>query len=216
MNEDFILSLLEKRGVIIKGTHVVLTSGRHSDVYVNKDAIYPYGRELSLVCKSIAQGFLDMDVDIDVVVGPALGGIILSQWVAYHFYRLTSKQVLSVFAEKTSDGKSFALTRGYDKIVSGKDVLVVEDVVTTGGSVKKVIEAVLSSGGNVVGVGVVCNRGGEVAREFVGAPIFYALLDMTIESWDEKDCPLCRAGLPINTDIGKGREYHLKKKEKHG
>jgi len=215
VNDDFVFSLLERRGVIVKGTHVVLTSGRHSDTYINKDGLYPYVRELSLVCKSIAQGFLEIDTDVDVVVGAGSWRHSAVAVGCLSSLSFTNKQVLAVFAEKTSEGKSFALTRGYDKVVSGKNVLVVEDVVTTGGSVKRVIDAVERSNGNVVGVGVMCNRGGVAARVVCGAH-FYALLEMPIKSWSKENCPLCQAGLPINTDIGKGREYLENKKEKHG
>jgi len=188
--------------------HFVLRSSLHAKEYVNKDALYMHPEKMYWLCRVMAKRWTKDN--IEVVVAPAVGGVILSQWVAYHLQKITRKTVLSVYADK--DGKEFVLKRGYDKVIKGKRVLVVEDIVTTGGSVKKVVELVRANGGIVVGVSALCNRG-KVSSSDVGNPSrFDALLDLEIETWTEKECPACARGLPINTDLGKGAEYLANKK----
>ncbi len=211
MDEAGVRELLSKVGAVITDSHIVYTSGKHGTAYVNKDAIYPHTAETSQVGLMFAQKF--KDIDIDVVAGPALGGIILSQWTAYHLSRLKGKEVLGVYTEKTPE-KNQVFTRGYDKLVKGKKVLVVEDLTTTGGSVRKVVESVKAAGGNVVAVCVMVNRDPvNVTSEVVGGP-FSALGVLKAEAFEEKDCPFCKKNVPINTDIGHGKKYLEEKKSK--
>ncbi len=209
MTENEVLDLLQKVGAFRTG-HFVLTHGRHSDSYLNKDALYPYTHDTSKLCRAIAERFAKENVE--VVVGPAVGAAVLSQWVAYHLSEMRGEEVYGVYADKDGQG-GFILRRGYDKLVKGKNVLVVEDLTTTGGSIKKVVEVARAAGGNVVGAIAIVNRGG-VAKEAVGnPPIFTALVNLDLESWDEGECELCEKGIPVNTDIGHGREFvtHHKK-----
>ena len=94
-----ILDILKKTNALISNSHFVLTSGMHSSIYVNKDAMYPYTNYSSEVGKLFAQKFKKFN--IDVVAAPALGGIILSQWTAYHLSKLKRKIILGVYTEKT-------------------------------------------------------------------------------------------------------------------
>lgn len=143
---------------------------------------------------------------MDIVIAPAIGGVILSQWVAYHLTRTNNREVLAVYAEKSVYGDGFSIKRGYDKLVAGSAVLVVEDVLTTGGSAKEVIKAVRAIGGNVLGLGVLCNRGGITPRD-MGISKLIALVSIKLDASDEKECPLCAKGVPINTDVGHGKEF---------
>jgi orotate phosphoribosyltransferase len=118
--------------------------------------------------------------------------------------------VLGVYAEKTVEG-GFVIKRGYEKIVAGKKVLVVEDVLTTGGSAKKVVEVTRNLGGEVVGLGVICNRGGITPSDVANPPKLFALINVKLDSWDEAGCPLCVKNVPVNTYVGKGREFLAKK-----
>lgn len=208
MNESEVLDLLQKVGAFRTG-HFVLTSGRHADSYLNKDALYPYTHDTSHLCKAMAERFADKD--IDVVVGPAIGAAILSQWVAYHLTEMRGEEVYGAYADKDGQG-GFILKRGYDQIVRDKRILVVEDLTTTGGSIKKVVETTRSAGGTIVGAIVIVNRG-DVTREQVGNPDeFTALVDLQLESWEEGECELCKRGIPVSTDVGHGREYMARKK----
>jgi len=212
MNEQEVLQMLSKIGAIITDSHIIYTSGKHGTAYVNKDAIYPHTKMTSNLCRAIAEQFANDGVE--VVIAPAIGGVILSQWTAYHLSEITGCEVFGVYAEKAESGDAFMIKRGYDKIVALKNVLVVEDVLTTGGSAKKVIEATRTLGGNIVGLGVLCNRGGIEAKDVADPPKLVALANIKLDAWDEKDCPLCAKGIPINTDVGKGREYLMRKKVK--
>jgi orotate phosphoribosyltransferase len=85
-------------------------------------------------------------------------------------------------------------------------VLVVEDILTTGGSARLVVEAVAAAGGTVVGVGALCNRGGVSAQQ-IGAPVLFSLSTVPMESFAAEECPLCAAGVPVNTRVGKGAAF---------
>ncbi len=246
--QKLVLDILAKVGAVITDSHIVYTSGKHGSAYVNKDALYPHTRETSNLCEAIARQFVDDDVG--VVVAPAIGGVILSQWVAHHLSEITGREVLGTYAEhfetfvmksesdiciplpdgtfdrendegeiKLSKGDSliirkstFVIKRGYDKLVAYKNILAVEDVLTTGGSVTEVIKATRTFNGNVIGLGVLCNRGGITPRDVGDVPKLFSLVDVKLDAWDEADCPLCAKGIPINTDVGKGRQYLASKK----
>jgi orotate phosphoribosyltransferase len=204
-----VISILKKVQAVLTDGHFVYTSGKHGSVYVNKDAVYPHTKEASRIGKLFAEKFKTKN--IDVVAAPALGGIVLSQWTAYHLAKLTKKDVLGVYTEKDANANQI-FTRGYDKLVKGKRVLVIEDLTTTGGSVKKVVDVVKATGGKVVGIGVMINRDPKnVTSKAVGGP-FTALGILKAEAFDEKKCPLCKKNIPINTNVGHGRKYLEAKK----
>lgn len=199
-----IVSILKSVGAVITDSHLVYTSGKHGSIYVNKDALYPHTELTSQVGQMFAEK--NGNLEIDTVVAPALGGIILSQWTAYHLSKMKGKEIFGVYTEKDAD-KNQIFTRGYDKYVSGKNVLVIEDLTTTGGSVLKVVNSVRAAGGNVVAVSVMVNRNPDAVNEAMfGAP-FNALGVLKAEAFDEAVCPLCKSGVPINTEVGHGKKY---------
>jgi orotate phosphoribosyltransferase len=199
-----VLDLLQRTGAIITGSHFVLTSGKHAAAYINKDALYPHTEATSSVCREFAEKVKALEVD--TVVGPALGGIILSQWTAYHLSKLKGKEVFAVYTEKTPDGGQ-RFTRGSDRFVIHQSVLVVEDLTTTGGSAKKVVDEVRRLGGKVAAVCVMVNRNPEeVTEAYFGAP-FFPLAELKIDAYEEADCPLCRTGVPVNASVGHGKEF---------
>ncbi len=197
---DRVIEILTEVGAILPNDHFVGTSGRHLEAYVNKDALFPHTKYSSEIGKFFAQAHADLS--IDVVAAPALGGIILSQWTAHHLSEMKGKDILGVYAEK-KDG-NLVFTRGYDKLISGKNVLVIEDLTTTGGSLKKVIESVRSVGGTVTAASVMVNKDSAITSETFGVP-FTALAQYSVTSYDASDCPLCEAGIPINTSVGHGK-----------
>ncbi len=194
---------LKRVGGLVVDSHFVGTNGKHFPTYVNKDALFPHVEDVSDVCHDLAQSF--KDDNIDVVAGPTIGAVILSQWTAYHLGKLKGSPVQSVYVEKKDGG--FALTRGYDKVVTGKNVLVVEDVTTSGGSLVKVIEAVKQAGGNVVGAGVMVNKNPDEITDKTFGTKLVSLLDERIDIYPPEDCPLCESGVPINTDLGHGKAF---------
>lgn len=209
MNEQEALQILGKVGAVITDSHIVYTSGKHGTAYVNKDAVYPHTAETSRLCRAIAERFADDNVQ--VIIAPAIGGVILSQWTAHHLTEMSGHEVFGVYAEKSEDGDTFIIRRGYDKLIAGKNVLVVEDILTTGGSAKKVVKATRAIGGNVIGLGVLCNRGGITPQDVADVPKLTALVNITLKAWDEAACPLCERNVPVNTDVGKGREFLARK-----
>jgi orotate phosphoribosyltransferase len=206
------LEILEQHKAILTGTHVVYTSGRHGSAYVNKDAVYPHTAAIASLCGAMADAFAHAGVE--VVVGPTVGGVILAQWVAH---RLSARgpEVLAVYAEKAAAG-GFELKRGHDAIVRGRKVLVVEDVLTTGGSLAHVIETVRAAGGEVVGAAALCNRGGITAAQVGNPPELFSLVEVSLDSWDESECPMCRDGVPVNVSVGKGADFVRRRGEAAG
>ncbi len=208
MNEE-IIDILKKVGAFMTEGHFVGTSGIHINTYINKDALYTHPKETSRVCELMAEKV--KGINIDVVVGPAMGGIILSQWTAYHLSNIKKKEILAVYTEKNKEGAQ-TFTRGYDKIVSGKNILIVEDAPTTGGSAKKVVEIVGVAGGKVVAVSVMVNKNKkEVTSEFFGVPLF-PLAEVEMQSYEAEDCLMCKNGVPINTTVGHGKKFLESKK----
>jgi len=204
-----IIDILKKVNAVITNDHFVYTSGKHGEVYINKDALYPHTKETSEVGNMFAEKYKDSNVD--VVVGPALGGIILSTWIAFHLSQLTGREILGVYTEKDEE-KNQIFTRGYDKLITGKNVLIIEDLTTTGGSVKKVVDTVKNAGGTVTAVCVMVNRNpNEVNSAMMGVP-FDALGVLPAKAYDESECPFCKEDRPVNTDVGHGRKYMEAKK----
>ncbi|MGI6151875.1 MAG: orotate phosphoribosyltransferase [Christensenellales bacterium] len=179
MTREEIIAIFKETGVMLEG-HFQLTSGRHSDHYMQCAQLFQYPNYAKLLCRELADAFLGQDIDL--VAGPAVGGIIIAYQTA------ECLGVRNIFAER-QDGK-MTFRRGFG-IKPGENVLVCEDVVTTGGSVREVIELIRESGGNVVGVGSIVDRSN--GKVDFGVP-FQAVLSMEVVSWEEEDCPLCKAG----------------------
>ncbi|HTI13876.1 MAG TPA: phosphoribosyltransferase family protein [Dictyobacter sp.] len=213
MNDPEIMKMFADAQAIITDNHFVYTSGRHSSAYVNKDAVYMHTETVRQLGERMARPF-NAD-EIDVVVGPVIGGVVLSQWVS-HFLnqRRISGETMAVFAEKGSDGvdKQFTFNRGYDQVIAGKNVLVVEDVLTTGGSARQVIEVVRQYGGHVVALSALCNRGNVQPADIGGAPL-HTLINLSLETYAEEDCPFCKQGVPVNTQLGKGKAFLARKQK---
>ena len=168
---------LVESGALMEG-HFRLTSGRHSARYIEKFRLLEQPRLTSRLCREIARRF--SGEDIECVVGPVTGGIILAFETARHL------GVRAVYAERGEGGAGFAFRRGF-QLRAGERVLVVEDIVTTGGSVLQVLEAVREAGGEPVGVGILVDRSGGGTRFPV--PRVESLLSLSIESYAPGEVP---------------------------
>ena len=182
MTENEVKDLLVKYGALLEG-HFLLTSGLHSAQYVEKFQVLQYPRATEQLCAGFAEKF--SGEKIDVVIGPVTGGIVLAHETAKHF------GTRAIFAER--DNGQMAIKRGFE-IKPGERVLVVEDIVTTGGSVKEVIEVVTAMGGIVAGVAMLVDRSGGTVD--FGAPA-KALLTLQIKNYKPDECPLCKQGVPL-------------------
>lgn len=174
--------ILSRLGALRTG-HFRLTSGLHSDLYMQCAALFEHPEESAELCGALAQLFRGEKAD--VVAGPALGGVIMAYEVA------RALGVRNIFAER--ENGRMTLRRGFH-VKPGERVLVVEDVVTTGGSVKEVVELLKEAGAVVVGVGSVVDRSGGTVD--FGVP-FRPLMTLNARKWEESECPLCKRGEPI-------------------
>ncbi len=182
LSQERVLEILKEAGVLLEG-HFLLTSGRHSNKYLQCAKIFQDTKYSEELCKDLAEKFKNDGVEL--VIGPAIGAIQMS----YEVSRWLG--VKNIFAER--ENGEMTLRRNF-KIEKGQKVLVVEDVVTTGGSVKEVLKIVEEHGGEVVGVGVVVDRtGGKI--DF-GTRI-ESVISMEVQSYEADNCPLCKQGLPL-------------------
>jgi orotate phosphoribosyltransferase len=204
------IDVLAEKQCIMQG-HFVLKSRKHSSVYINKIRMYPDPVLLSTLCIDLATKFKEKPVDI--VVGPALGGIALALCTAKSLSVWRNSVVPWAFAEKEGDG--FTFRDPYPEYLRNKRVLVVDDIITTGGSIQRTVDAVKEAGGSPLGVAAICNRG-RVTAETLGVPLLHSLIEMALEdTWEEQDCPLCNANQPVSTVVGHGKEFLARKaKEK--
>ncbi len=177
-----VLEILKETGAYLTG-HFLLSSGLHSPVYIEKFRLL---ERPDLAAKALADLAARFRGDrVDVVMGPTTGGII----VAYEVARTLGAR--AIFAEREGDRR--ILRRGFT-IAPGERVLVVEDVVTTGLSVREVLDVAANAGGTVVGVGVIVDRSGGRADFGVRTE---RLVRVEFETYDPEECPLCRENVPL-------------------
>jgi len=184
MTDDEVLAALKASDAIRTG-HFVLTSGRHSGTYVQCARVLEDPMLTTRLAETAVQR-LPAGLGIDLVAAPAVGGLLIGFAVAQ------ALGVRFIFSER--ENGSMVFRRSFE-VPSGARVLVVEDVVTTGGSVAEVIELVRDAGGEVVGVLSLIDRGG--AKRFDGP--FWPLLTLEVESWEPDSCALCAAGEPVSS-----------------
>lgn len=192
MTEHEVYDLLVETGAIMTA-HFQLTSGLHSPHYVEKFRVLERPIYTARLCKAIAEHF--KDAQIETVVGPATGGIILAHETAL------ALGTRAIFTERV-DG-TMTLRRGFT-LHEGERVLIVEDVVTTGGSVREVIDVVKQAGGVPVAVAMLVDRSGGKAS-FGDVPAF-ALLHMDVETYEPENCPLCKDGVPLTKRGSTGKK----------
>lgn len=180
VDKDGFMEIFTRTGAVMEG-HFLLTSGLHSDIYIQCARVLMYPDYTAQLVEVIAEAF--KDERIDLIAGPAVGGIL----VAYEAGRQLG--VPALFTER--EGGVMTLRRGFD-IPAGARVLVVEDVVTTGGSVMEVINVVKERGAVVAGVGFLVDRSG--GRVDFGVKK-KAVLTLDVKTYSPgQDCPMCREG----------------------
>lgn len=179
LTEDEVLQALKDSGALLEG-HFLLTSGRHSQFYVEKFRLLEQPGFTSRLCGELARRF--KDDDIQCVIGPVTGGIILAFEVARQL------GCRAVYAERGDEGKGFVFRRGFE-IKPGERILVVEDIVTTGGSVLQVVDATKAAGGDVIGVGLLVDRSGGNAD--FGSDRVEPLLRLSFPTYSADEVPQC-------------------------
>jgi len=264
-------NILKTHKAVITGGHFVYAKKAdgwyHGSDYVNKDAIYPHPEAVSRLCREMASRIIAALANrVDVVVGPTVGGVSLSQWTAYWLNQIRQVQndltvllhptlaacsdeedvietalfelqepygairfaaagevvvELSPFDHKIGrilyqkkTGTRRILKRGYDKLVAGQVCVIVEDVVTSGLTVKKTADAIYEQGGRLAGAFCICNRsGGKVTAQTLNLPRLDSLLNLDMPMYPEDSCPICdeRGPQSVRTDLGKGKEFLIRK-----
>jgi orotate phosphoribosyltransferase len=168
--------------------HFVLSSGRHSDTYLQSAAVLQWPAAAEQLGRALAAPHRGA---VDVVASPAVGGLVIGHEAA------RALGVRLVFAER-SDG-TMTLRRSF-AVDPGERALVVEDVVSTGGSVLEVRDLLASSGAEVLGIAAIVDRLGDVPGLPVSVPVpLRALAKVRAAMWAAGDCPLCRAGQPVES-----------------
>ncbi len=181
MTQTEILSVFKKTEALLEG-HFQLTSGLHSPVYFQCAKVLQYPEYATLLCADIVQHF--RSTRVDVVIAPAIGGVVVSQEVGRQL------NVRTIFTERKE--KAMELRRGFF-IKPNENVLVCEDVITTGGSVQEVIEIVKQHQADVVGVASIVDR----SNGKVSFPNFHPVLTMEAITYQPSSCPLCSQGIPV-------------------
>jgi orotate phosphoribosyltransferase len=179
---DSLLERFRRVGALLEG-HFRLTSGLHSSGYLQCALVLQHPLEAEACGLAIAQGARGLGAE--VVLSPAMGGIVIGQEVG------RALGVRAIFAER-QDG-ALMLRRGFS-LSPGEKVLVVEDVVTTGGSTKETIELARAAGAEVVGAASIIDRSAE--RTPIDVP-FQALARVDLPTYDPASCPLCASGQPV-------------------
>jgi orotate phosphoribosyltransferase len=181
-NDPHILSIFKETDALLDG-HFVLSSGKHSRTYFQCAKVLQHPEFLTAFSIMIADEF--ESIHPDVVISPAIGGVVLGTEVG------TQLGVRTIFAERKK-GK-MVIRRGFE-INPGEKVLIVEDVITTGGSVKEVVEIVEEAKGNIIGVGVLVDRSNGTAKIH---PKQYSITSLNLESFDDNNVPSDLAKIPI-------------------
>ncbi|NUM52107.1 MAG: orotate phosphoribosyltransferase [Candidatus Hydrogenedentes bacterium] len=184
MTSGQVLDIFRATGALLEG-HFLYTSGRHGAHFVQASRVLQFPNYTERLCKAIAEKWAGDTIEL--VVGPATGGIILSYETARHL------ECRSVFTERDGAG-GMSLKRGF-RLDPGTNILVVEDIVTTGGSVKKTIDHLRSRGARIAGVSVLVDRsGGEANFDCPYKPLAY----LALKSYDPKECPGCQDKIPLS------------------
>ena len=183
MTQEEVKELLVKTNAIMN-SHFVLTSGLHSPHYVEKFNVLQHPKYTEQLCKAMAEKFKDSQ--IETVVGPMTGGILLAHETG------KALGTRAIFTERVNGKMTFR--RGF-ALHKGERCLIVEDIVTTGGSIREVIDVVKAAGGIPVAVSMLVDRsGGKATFEDVPST---ALLNMDVETYEPATCPLCQKGMPL-------------------
>jgi len=174
--------LFKKSGAFMEG-HFLLSSGLHSPQYVEKFRVLEYPDYTEALCRDIAEHF--KNDSIELVIGPMTGGIVLAHEVA------KALKVKSMFTERVDNVMS--LRRGFS-FKEGTKILLVEDIVTTGGSIFEVIKVIRELGGDIRGVGYLVDRSGGKVDFGVKQ---YPLVKLDIVTYQPDNCPLCKNGIEL-------------------
>ncbi|MEN3013248.1 MAG: orotate phosphoribosyltransferase [Endomicrobiia bacterium] len=194
IRKDSILEIFKRLGALLEG-HFLLSSGLHSDRYIQCALVFQYpdiAEKIAILLFEEIRNNFNRWEEINLIVSPALGGIIIGQEIARVLKTFTVKKIRAIFTERDSNGK-MSLRRNFD-IKSDDKVLIVEDVLTTGKSTNEVIEVVREKNAEILALASVVNRASEDLK--LGYPYFY-LVGIKINNYQPQECPLCKKGIEL-------------------
>jgi orotate phosphoribosyltransferase len=189
VNPAEVMDVLERHGAVLHG-HFRLSSGRHSDLFVQKFRAFEHPRLTQSLGEAISNRF---DGQFDVVASPAIGAVVLG------FATALAADVRAIFSERV--GGRMVFRRGFT-VALGERVLIVEDVVTTGGSVAELVELVRAAQGKVVGIGALIDRTDAESPPALGVSL-RALARIEAPAWLPEQCPLCAEDEPLDDPGGR-------------
>lgn len=216
------LAELEEIGAIHKKGHYVLASGIHSTEYVEKEKVFLHPKTVCRLTDGIAiELTARREFEADLVLGPDSGGAMLSSWLAYNLGQRTGRDILAAYAKsvavefepvgatagfaKPLRDTEFAIRPAYARALKGKRVVLIEDVITTGGTIQRLAQLAMRCHAQPVAVVTLIDRGGmERLTEIL---IRFALGRIAFNEWEPERCPRCAESIPVNTDLGHGAEF---------
>lgn len=196
MDQNEILEIFEKTGGFLEG-HFLLSSGLHSPQYFQCARVLQYPQYAEELAQDIAAQFGSKDIDL--VIAPAMGGLILGHEVA------RAVKCRFVFTERSKDNDEMVLRRGFD-LDRGEKALIIEDVLTTGGSVRELLKLLHREDVEIQGIGFIIDRS---ANKVKFSAKKYAILEMPAVVYEADDCPLCEKGVPIDRPGSRKRKIDV-------
>jgi orotate phosphoribosyltransferase len=193
IRKESLIEVFKSYNAILEG-HFLLSSGLHSDKYIQCALVLQYpdlAEKIAMLIFEEIRKNSDLWQDVDVVVSPALGGVIIGQELARVIKTFSQKKVRAIFTERDNEGK-MTLRRGFE-VKNTDNVIVVEDVVTTGKSTREVIEVVENTNAKILAICSIFNRAKEINFVF---PYFY-IEKIEVNNYEPQNCPLCKQGIPI-------------------
>jgi orotate phosphoribosyltransferase len=184
-NEE-VLKTYEETQALLKG-HFRLSSGRHSDRYLQSALVLQYPWVAEKLCAALAEKVKPLGPRL--ILSPAMGGLFVGQELA------RALMLRHIFTERNKETDAMELRRGFT-VEKGEKFFAVEDIITTGKSVKESMQVLKALGAEAVGVGCIIDRTGGESQKVFDVPV-KSLASLKVESWEEKDCPLCGQGLPV-------------------
>lgn len=210
IEEDYI-ELLRSVGAYRTGAHIRMASRRHTDRYFDSDALFMYPKQADIICSALAKLFGGYGEDcIEAVVGVPDGATYMAGRVAEHMFVNCKgdRNILFIRLTKAADygeQREFAINPVNQAALSGRRVLLLEDTVSSGSSVRSAISFIESHGGSVMAVGAIWNREGLTAED-LGVDVFHSLINqpLTASLPGQEHCPACRQGIPLDLSVGHG------------
>lgn len=184
MTNEEVLKIYEETHALLKG-HFRLSSGRHSDRYLQSALVLQYPWHAEKFGRALAEKVKPLGPQL--VLSPAMGGLFVGQELA------RALGVRAVFTERSKETDAMELRRGFT-VEKGEKFFAVEDIITTGKSIQESIQVLRGLGAQPVGVGCLIDRSG--GTNAFDLPV-KSLASLKVESWEEKDCPLCKQGIPV-------------------